>query len=217
LQFKVSGKVAPETVNPLPVTVAEFMITGAVPVEVNVTNCVVGEFVSTLPKLKLELLTLNVGTNAPSCRTNVWAASFALAVSVTGCEELTDETVAEKPALTAPTGTVIELGTVTTLLLLEKLTAKPPAAAGTFTVTVQLSVPAPVIEPLAQLSAVSTVVADPLEPIEEEGLFDGLIIDPPHADSIVSKKKRRATETAFILPFPRLLVPLKQRGFQKLS
>jgi hypothetical protein len=62
---------------------------------------------------------------------------------------------------------------VTAELLLATLTAKPPVAAATFRVTVQLSVPAPVIDPLVQLIALNTGVPLPLRlitvdvPVEE--------------------------------------------------
>ena len=38
LGFKVTGNVAPDIVKPVPLNVAELMVTGAVPVEVNVTG-----------------------------------------------------------------------------------------------------------------------------------------------------------------------------------
>ncbi len=60
------GNVAPEKVKPLPATVAELMVTGALPVEVKVTACVPDAPTFTLPKARLELLTFNVGTDAPS-------------------------------------------------------------------------------------------------------------------------------------------------------
>ena len=68
---------------------------------------------------------------------------------------LTAETVAVKPAVAAPGATVTLAGTATAELLLAKLTVKPPLAAATFSVTVQLSVPAPVIDPLLQLRPLS--------------------------------------------------------------
>jgi hypothetical protein len=49
--FSVSGKLLPETVKPLPVTPAELTVTGALPVEVNVTFCVTGLPIITEPKL----------------------------------------------------------------------------------------------------------------------------------------------------------------------
>ncbi len=81
--------------------------------------------------------------------------------------------MAEKPAVVAPAATVTIAGTVTALLLLARLTGNPPLAAAAFNVTVQLSVPAPVIDPLAQLSPASTGTPVPLRfmavdvPVEE--------------------------------------------------
>jgi hypothetical protein len=43
---------------------AEFTVTGAVPVDVNVKDCVVAVFTVTLPKLKLAALTVNCGLGA---------------------------------------------------------------------------------------------------------------------------------------------------------
>jgi hypothetical protein len=40
-------------------TVAEFIVTGEVPVDVNVSDCVVAVFTVTLPKLKVAALTVN--------------------------------------------------------------------------------------------------------------------------------------------------------------
>ena len=72
---------------------------------------------------------------------------------------VTDATVAVNPALVAPAGTVTEPGTVTALLLLDKLTASPPVPAAAESVTVQASLADPVIELLAQLSALRTPAA----------------------------------------------------------
>jgi hypothetical protein len=86
---------------------------------------------------------------------------------------LTAETVAEKLAVVDPAATVTVAGTVTAELLLATLTVNPPLAAAAFSVTVQLSVPAPVIEPLEQLSALNIGTPLPLraivvdEPLEE--------------------------------------------------
>jgi len=60
LGLKVSGKVAPETVNPAPAAAAESTVAAAVPVEYKVTVRVTGEFTFALPKLKLEVLRLSV-------------------------------------------------------------------------------------------------------------------------------------------------------------
>jgi hypothetical protein len=69
---------------------------------------------------------------------------------------LTEETVAVKLAVVAPAVTVTLAGTTTAALLLATLTANPPLGAAAFSVTVQLSVPAPVIDPLAQVEALNT-------------------------------------------------------------
>ena len=44
--------------------VAEFIVTGDVPVDANVSDCVVAVFTVTLPKLKLPALTVNCGLGA---------------------------------------------------------------------------------------------------------------------------------------------------------
>jgi len=80
--LRVSGKVAPETEKPVPVTVAALTVTAAVPDEVRVTVCVVGVLTLTLPKLRLDALRLSVGMAAFSCSEKVWAALPALAVKV---------------------------------------------------------------------------------------------------------------------------------------
>jgi hypothetical protein len=144
------------------VIVAALTVTDAVPVEDRVTVCVVGVLALTLPNDKLVVLTLSVDVEAFNCRANVFEALPELAVSVTACAVPTEVTVAVKPALAAPAAMLTVAGTVTALLLLARFTANPPAAAAAFNVTVQLSVPAPVTEPLVQLSPLSTGTPVPL-------------------------------------------------------
>jgi hypothetical protein len=82
---------------------------------------------------------------------------------------------------------VTEAGTVTAESLLARLTVNPPAAA-VFSVTVQLSLPAPVIDPLAQLSAVSAGIPVPLRLISVEVPLDELLVrvnEPLAAPAIV--------------------------------
>ena len=79
----------------------------------------------------------------------------ALAVSVTACAVVTDDTVAVNPALVAFAGTTSVAGTVTAALLLARLTLKPPLPAAAVSVTVQLSLPDPVIDALLQESALN--------------------------------------------------------------
>ena len=80
--FKVSGKVAPEMEKPVPVTVAALTVTGAVPVEVRVSDRVTGVFNATLPKAMLVALMFKVGVAALSCREKLSVALPAVAVSV---------------------------------------------------------------------------------------------------------------------------------------
>ena len=54
-------------------------------------------------------------------------------------------TVAVKAALAEPAGTVRLAGTTTLALLLDRLTAEPPAGAAPLSVTVQETLPAPTI------------------------------------------------------------------------
>jgi len=61
-------------------------------------------------------------------------------------------------ALVELAGTVTEPGTVTELLLLERFTASPLLGAAPFSVTVQVSMPDPDIDELAQASALSATV-----------------------------------------------------------
>ena len=69
-------------VKPVPLTAAALTVTAAVPVEDRVNVCVVAVFTLTLPKDKLDELTLSVGTEAPSDRAKVLATLLALAVRV---------------------------------------------------------------------------------------------------------------------------------------
>ncbi len=140
---------------PVPVTVPALTVTAPLPVEVKVTDCVVGVFTFTLPKAKLAELRLNVGTVEPSCNVKVAGEPKALADNTAVCVEVMEETVALKLALVAPAATITEVGTLTAALLLARLTGIPPIAAAVFSVTLQLSVPALVMDPLAQLNALT--------------------------------------------------------------
>ena len=78
-----------------------------------------------------------------------------MAVNVVVWLVVTAETAAEKPTLVALAGTVTVAGTVTAASLLERLTVKPLPVAGPLSVTVQASVPEPVIVELVQETALS--------------------------------------------------------------
>lgn len=205
--FKVNEKEAPETVKPLPATVAEFMVTAA-PVEVKVIDCVAVVPTFTSPKLTAEALMVSTGVPVFKLRMKVADTPTALAVRVTVCAELTEETVAVKLALVAPTGTVTEAGSVTALLLLAMLIATPPEAAAAFKITEQLSVPVPVIKTLAQLSVVRTGSSDVPGPVEDDEPLDELKLDPAQADRKGSKQRSSTTEMLIRQLSLCLLVPL---------
>jgi hypothetical protein len=92
---------------------------------------------------------------------------------------LTDDAVAVNPALVAPAGTVTADGTVTALLLLARLTARPPLPAAAFSVTVQVSAADPNRALLAQLNELKVVVLAaapvPLSPITIVPLLEALL------------------------------------------
>ena len=71
---------------------------------------------------------------------------------------LTADAFAVNVVLVAPAGTVTEAGTVTAATLLERPTTSPLAGAAALVVTVQVSVPAPVIWAVAQLNPLSAAV-----------------------------------------------------------
>lgn len=56
--FSVIGKLAPTILKPVPVISAEFTVTGNVPVDVNVNDCIVAVFNATSPKLRFEVVTV---------------------------------------------------------------------------------------------------------------------------------------------------------------
>ena len=60
--LRVVGNVAPETEKPVPLTVAALIVTGAVPVELRVTEFVAAAFRDTFPNDSELVLTLSVGT-----------------------------------------------------------------------------------------------------------------------------------------------------------
>jgi hypothetical protein len=69
------------------------------------------------------------------------------------------------PALTASAGTATVLGTITAELLLDRFTISPPLGAEVVSVTVQVSVPNPVMAPLLQDSALNAAEPVPVVPV----------------------------------------------------
>ena len=100
----------------------------------------------------------------------------ALAVNVTVCAVLTEEAIAAKPALFVPADTITVAGTVTAPLLLARLTKNVPLTAVVLRLTVQLSVPAEVIELLAQVNPLNTGTPVPLKRIKVVVPDDELLV-----------------------------------------
>jgi hypothetical protein len=71
---------------------------------------------------------------------------------------VTDATVAVNVALVALAATVTVAGTLTAALLLARFTFSPPVGAAASRVTLQASVPDPVMDALLQESALNTAV-----------------------------------------------------------
>jgi hypothetical protein len=135
------------------------MVTGAVPVEVRVTDCVAALFSCTFPKATLVALMLSVDTAGFNCRAKSLEMLPEVAVSVTVCAVPTDDTVAVNPALVAFAGMVTVAGTVTAVLLLHSATLRSPLAAAEVSVTVHASVPDPVMELVPQESVLNAAGA----------------------------------------------------------
>ena len=109
----------------------------------------------------LVVLMLSFGTAAFSCRMKGFDAVPALAVTVTVCDVVTEATEAANVALDALAGTVTEAGTVTAVLLLDKVTPNPPAGAAEVSVTVQVSVLEPVIDEVLQVNPLKLAPTEP--------------------------------------------------------
>ena len=119
--LSVVGNAAPETENPVPVTDAEFNVSGAVPEEVIVKDCATGVFTTTLPKPIDVALILMAAALVAGAReiVNVFEMALSFAVMTAVCAVVTSATLAENPLLAAFRLTVIWLGTVTAGLLLD--------------------------------------------------------------------------------------------------
>jgi hypothetical protein len=197
--LNVTGKVIPDTVKSVPVRAAALIVTGTVPTEVKVTGCgVAAVFTKTLPKATLVVLTLSVGTGAPSCRSKVSDTPLAVAVSVTVCAVLTEDTVAVNPTLDAPEATVTVGGTAIALLLLARLIVRPPLPAAAFSVTVQASA----VDP-------NRVLLVQLNELKEEAFraseSTAVTRTPPQPDKTRSTLQHEMTSKAVHQPLRRLI------------
>jgi len=89
---------------------------------------------------------------------------------------VTDKTVAVKAALVAFAGTVTVAGTVTAALLLDRLILRPPLGAAALSVTVQASVPDPVMDALSAAETPVAAVPVPLRAITAVPLAGELLV-----------------------------------------
>jgi hypothetical protein len=109
---------------------------------------------------------------------------------------LTADAVAVKPALVAPAAIVTDAGTATALLLLARFTVVAAVAAAV-SVTVQAVVPAPVTDPLLQVSALSVGVTGacpvPLKLMVAVEALLPIVTDPLNETAVVGSKLRVST------------------------
>lgn len=111
--------------------------------------------------------------------------------------------VAVKNAPVPPAGTVSVAGTDKAELLLDKLTARPPAGAGALNVTVHESTPAPLIVPLLQNSPLSAPGVESPVPLRLmtavplAGAFVAMVSDPVAAPAVCGSN---VTSTVTELP-----------------
>ena len=130
---------------------------------------------------ELEVAKVSVGPVADNCMAKVLETLPAVAVRVTTCAVATDDTVAVNPALVAFVGTVTVAGTVTAAPLLDRLTLKPPLGAAALSVTMQASVPEPIMDALLHERALTAtsdvaVVPVPLRPITSVPVAEELLV-----------------------------------------
>jgi hypothetical protein len=156
--FKVTGVVIPFAPKSEPATESEEIVTGAVPEEVTVTDCVPVLPTETLPNDTDVVFRVKVGVAAFSCSETVLEVPAVVAVRVTDCALVTEVALAVKVALVAAAGTATEAGTLTELLLLARLTLRPPLGAGADKLTVHASARDPVMEVLPQKTALTVGV-----------------------------------------------------------
>jgi hypothetical protein len=195
-EFKVTGKVAPDMVKPVPLKVAELIVTGAVPVDVSVTGSVDDMFTVTFPKAKLAVLIFNVATFAAeafSCIAKVLETPPALAVKLAACAVVTAETIAVNPALIAPAGTVTIAGTAMAALLLAKPTLKPLLPAAELRVTVHATLVSEVLLQEIALNAGEAAVLVPAFDVLVLLLPDAL----PHPEIATATKEQADNASSF--------------------
>ena len=99
---------------------------------------------------------------------------------------MTAETFAVNCPVDVPAANVIEAGTVTAEFVLDRLTIRPPLGTVVFILTVHMSVPAPDIVVLAQLSLFRIGTPRPKRPMRLAAPFTALLfsVNWPVADPV---------------------------------
>jgi hypothetical protein len=178
----------PDVEKPGPLTVTEATVRGAVPVELRVIDCTTGVLSVTLPNPSEVALIFKAAVAAFNCNEVVRELFWVFAVSVTDWALLTKAALAVNLAVAAVAGTVIELGTLTALLLLARLTIRPPVGAEPDKVTLHASASDPVIDVLAQDTALMVggrVVPAPLKATVTVGALLEIVNCPVTAPALL--------------------------------
>jgi hypothetical protein len=178
----------PDVEKPGPLTVTEATVRGAVPVEFRVIDCTTGVLSVTLPNPSEVALIFKAAVAAFNCNEVVRELFWVFAVSVTDWALLTKAALAVNLAVAAVAGTVIELGTLTALLLLARLTIRPPVGAEPDKVTLHASASDPVIDVLAQDTALMVggrVVPAPLKATVTVGALLEIVNCPVMAPALL--------------------------------
>jgi hypothetical protein len=178
----------PDVEKPGPLTVTEATVRGAVPVELRVIDCTTGVLSVTLPNPSEVALIFKAAVAAFNCNEVVRELFWVFAVSVTDWALLTKAALAVNLAVAAVAGTVIELGTLTALLLLARLTIRPPVGAEPDKVTLHASASDPVIDVLAQDTALMVggrVVPAPLKATVTVGALLEIVNCPVMAPALL--------------------------------
>lgn len=189
--MRVNGKVAPVMVKAEPLTVAELMVSASVPEEVRVTAWVDDDPTVTPEKAMLFELSVRAAFCPSSCSEKTFDSPPVVAVRTAVSLDVTLTAVALKVPVVDPAATVTVAGTVTSLVLLVRVTAVPPVGAAALRVTVQASVPAPVRVAFVQvreLRAPAVVSPVPLRLMSVVGFELALLvirIEPVSAPAVV--------------------------------
>lgn len=152
----MSGALKPGAVKREPAIEIPEIVTGTVPAEESITDCVAVWPTLTLPKLIVLALSLSVGVAGFNCRSMKADPPFAVAVNTAVAADATADTVAANVALAVFFTTVTVDGTVAAGLLLDSFKVVPLGEIP-LRMTVQLSVPAPAIDEYVQVTLLGMI------------------------------------------------------------